>query len=271
MKHAVRRGFSRKEKKAVPVIGVDEKSIAKGHKYMTLVYDLVAGTVEYIGDDRKTESLENYYRRLSSEQLRSIKAIAMDMWEPYFQATMLQVPNAAGKIVFDRFHVMGYVTKAVDTVRKKEHRELMKNGDETLKGSKYLWLYGRENVPESRRAEFNQLRGQEMKVGRAWALKETLRRLWHYVYPASGQKFWKQWYFWATHSRLEPMREAAATLKRHIRNILTYFTNRITNAMSEGINGKIQAIKKMANGFRNPENFKTAIFFHCGGLDLYPC
>jgi len=139
MKHAVRRGFSRKEKKAVPVIGVDEKSIAKGHKYMTLVYDLVAGTVEYIGDDRKTESLENYYRRLSSEQLRSIKAIAMDMWEPYFQATMLQVPNAAGKIVFDRFHVMGYVTKAVDTVRKKEHRELMKNGDETLKGSKYLW------------------------------------------------------------------------------------------------------------------------------------
>jgi len=271
MKHAVRRGFSRKEKKAVPVIGVDEKSIAKGHKYMTLVYDLVAGTVEYIGDDRKTESLENYYRRLSSEQLRSIKAIAMDMWEPYFQATMLQVPNAAGKIVFDRFHVMGYVTKAVDVVRKKEHRELMKNGDETLKGSKYLWLYGRENVPESRRAEFNQLRGQEMKVGRAWALKETLRRLWHYVYPASGQKFWKQWYFWATHSRLEPMREAAATLKRHIRNILTYFTNRITNAMSEGINGKIQAIKKMANGFRNPENFKTAIFFHCGGLDLYPC
>ena len=271
MKHAVRRGFSRKEKKTVSVIGVDEKSIAKGHRYMTLVYDLSAGTVEYIADERKAESLENYYRGLSSEQLEGIKAVAMDMWEPYFQATMSQLPNAEGKIVFDRFHVMGYVTKAVDTVRKKEHRELMKNGDETLKGSKYLWLYGRENVPESRRAEFNRLRGQEMKVGRAWALKETLRRLWHYVYPSSGQKFWKQWYFWATHSQLEPMKEAAATLKRHIRNILMYFTHRITNAMSEGINGKIQAIKKMANGFRNPENFKTAIFFHCGGLDLYPC
>jgi transposase len=271
MKHAVRRGLSKKQTKTVPVIGVDEKAIAKGHKYMTLVYDLTSGTVEYIGDERKTESLENYYRRLSSEQLRGIKAVAMDMWEPYFQATLKHVPAAHEKIVFDRFHVMGYVTKAVDSIRKKEHHELIERGDETLKGSKYLWLYGKENIPDSRRDEFVNLRGQELKVCRAWAIKEMLRRLWQYVLPASGLKFWKKWYFWATHCRLKPMKEAAATLKRHIANILTFFKHRITNAMSEGINGKIQAIKKMANGFRNPDNFKTAIFFHCGGLDLYPC
>lgn len=271
MKHAVRRGLSKKQTKTVPVIGVDEKAIAKGHKYMTLVYDLTSGTVEYIGDERKTESLENYYRRLSSEQLRGIKAVAMDMWEPYFQATLKHVPAAHEKIVFDRFHVMGYVTKAVDSIRKKEHHELIERGDETLKGSKYLWLYGKENIPDSRRDEFVNLRGQELKVCRAWAIKEMLRRLWQYVLPASGLKFWKKWYFWATHCRLKPMKEAAATLKRHIANILTFFKHRITNAMSEGINGKIQAIKKMANGFRNPDNFKTAIFFHCGGLDLYLC
>jgi transposase len=271
MEKAVQRGLSRKEKKVVPVIGVDEKSIAKGHKYISLVYNLMSGTVEYIGDDRKTESLENYYRQLSSEQLRGIEAVAMDMWEPYFKATLAHVPGAREKIVFDRFHVMGYVTKAVDSVRKKEHRELLELGDETLKGSKYLWLYGKENVPESCRDEFENLRGQELKVCRAWAIKEMLRQLWHYVLPASGLKFWKKWYFWATHCRLKPMKEAAATLKRHIANILTYFNHRITNAVSEGINGKIQAIKKMANGFRNSDNFKTAIFFHCGGLDLYPC
>jgi transposase len=110
----------------------------------------------------------------------------MDMWEPYIQATLAKVPDAAEKIVFDRFHIMGYVGKAVDTGRKQEHRELMESGDETLKGSKYLWLYSRENVPERRRNEFAALRRQELMVGRAWAIKEALRGLWLYVYPASG-------------------------------------------------------------------------------------
>jgi len=252
-------------------IGIDEKAAAKGHKYLTLVCDLDEGTVEHIAEDRKTESLNGYYKGLSKEQLAGIEAVAMDMWEPYINATLDHVPEAVGKIVFDRFHVMGYVGKAVDTVRKQAHRDLMASGDETLKGSKYLWLYSRENVPDRRRNEFNALKRQELKVGRAWAIKEALRRLWHYVYPASGEKFWKRWYFWATHSRLEPIRKAAETVRRHINNILTYYQHPVTNAMSEGLNSQIQKIKSMACGFRNVENFKTAIYFHCGGLDLYPC
>ena len=96
-------------------------------------------------------------------------------------------------------------------------------------------------------------------------------RLWNYTYEASARKFWRRWNFWATHSRLEPVKEAAKTIREHIDNILTYCRHRITNAVSEGLNSKIQTIKKMACGFRNQENFKTAIFFHCGGLDLYPC
>jgi transposase len=105
------------------------------------------------------------------------------------QATRARVPEAAEKIVFDRFHIIG---KAVDTVRKQEHRALMALGDETLKGSKYLWLYSQENVPAQRREEFAALKRQELKVGRAWAIKEALRCLWHDVYPASGWKFWKR-------------------------------------------------------------------------------
>ncbi len=270
MERAVKRGRQRKAPKVVRRLGVDEKAAAKGHRYLTLVCDLEEGTVEHVAEERKQESLEGYYQGLSEEQLAGIEAVAMDMWAPYIQATLARVPEAAGKIVFDRFHVMGYLGKAVDTVRKQEHRALMAAGDETLKGSKYLWLYSRENVPARRRDEFDILRRKELKVGRAWAIKESLRRLWHYVYPASGWKFWKRWYFWATHSRLEPIRKAAETVRRHIDNILTYYQHPVTNAMSEGLNSQIQKIKSMACGFRNLENFKTAIYFHCGGLDLYP-
>lgn len=271
MERAVKRGRKRKARRVVRRIGVDEKAAAKGHRYLTLVCDLDKGTVEHVGEERKQATLDGYYAGLSKKQLNGIEAVAMDMWEPYIQATLARVPDAAKKIVFDRFHVMGHVGKAVDKVRKQEHRTLMAEDDETLKGSKYLWLYSRENVPESRRAEFALLRRQNLKVGRAWAIKESLRRLWHYVYPAAGMSFWKRWYFWATHSRLEPILVAARTVKRHIANILTYYQHPITNAMSEGLNSKIQKIKSMACGFRNMENFKTSIYFHCGGLDLYPC
>lgn len=268
MERAVTRGRHRKTRTVVRRIGVDETATAKGHCYLTLVCDLEEGTVEHIAEDRKQESLEGYYAGLAQEQLDGIEAVAMDMWEPYIQATRARVPDAAEKIVFDRFHVMGHVAKAVDTVRKQEHRERMASGDDTLKGSKYLWLYSRENVPARRRDEFNALMRQALKVGRAWAIKEALRRLWHYVSPASGWKFWKRWYVWATHSRLTPIRKAARTVRGHIDNILTYYQHPVTNAMSEGLNSQIQKIKSMACGFRNTQNFKTAIYFHCGGLDF---
>ena len=271
MQRAVTRGRARKTAQIVRRVGGDEKAAAKGHRYLTLVCDLDEGTVEHSAEDRTQESLNGYYAGLTQEQLDGIEAGAMDRWEPCIQATRAQVPDAAEKIVFDRFHVMGHIGKAVDTVRKQEHRALMESGDETLKGSTYLWLDSRENVPERRREEFAALRRQELKVGRAWAIKEALRRLWHYVYPASGWKFWKRWYFWATHSQLEPIRKAAETVCRHIENILTYYQHPVTNAMSEALNSQIQKIKSMACGFRNIEHFKTAIYFHCGGLDLYPC
>ncbi|MDC8449190.1 MAG: transposase [Nitrospira sp.] len=190
---------------------------------------------------------------------------------PYIQATRAQVPHADKKIVFDRFHVMGHVGKAVDTVRKQEPRALRASGDETLKGRTYLWLYSREHVPERRRDEFAALMRQELKVGRAWALKEALRRLWPSVYPASGWKCWKRWYFWALHRRLESMRKAAETIRRPIANLVTYYQHPVTNATREGLNSQIQKIKSMACGFRNIEHFKPAIYFHWGGLDLSPC
>lgn len=271
MQRAGTRGRARKQARVVRRLGVDEKAAAKGQRYLTLVCDLEEGTVEHIAEDRTQESLDGYYAGLTTAQLDGLEAVAMDMWEPDLQAMRAQVPDATEKIVFDRFHVMGHIGKAVDTGRKPEHRALMASGDETLQGSKYLWLSSRGNVPEQRRAEFAALMRQELKLGRAWAIKEALRCLWHYVYPASGWKCWKRWYFWATHSRLQPIRKAAETVRRHIDTILTSYQPPVTNAMSEGLNSQMQQIKSMACGFRNREHCKTAIYFRCGGLDLYPC
>jgi transposase len=162
------------------------------------------------------------------------------------------------------------VTKAVDTGRRQEHKALAQTGDLRLQGTRYRWLWNEENVPPWRQEEFQAVKQAELKTSRAWAIKEALRPFWSYVYPKWALKYFQAWYFWATHSRLVPISEAAKTLKRHLANLLTYFKHRVTNATTEGINSKIQTLKLMACGYRNREHYKTAISFHCGGLDLYP-
>lgn len=270
LERAVQRGQARRERIPVKRMGVDEKAIAKGHKYLTLIYDLEAGSVIHIADDRKKESLDGYLTSLWLEERNGIEAIAMDMWEPYFQSVLQHVPGAADKIVNDRFHIMKHMVDAVNDVRKREHRTLMKEGDETLKGSKNMWMYSKENLPEKQRRQFAALRSQDLATGRAWSIKENLRRLWEYTSRAWAEKHWKSWYFWATHSRLAPVIRVARMIQNHLHTVLNYIDHRITNAGAEGLNSKIQTIKQMACGFRNKENFKTAIYFHCGGLNLYP-
>lgn len=267
---AVARGLARKPRRVPARLGIDEKAIRKGHHYETVVVDLDTGTVAAVLDDRTQASLEAYYRQFTAEELATIEAIAMDMWEPYILATHAWVPGAATKIVFDKYHAVRTVTAAVDQVRRAEHKALHAQNDERLKGTKYLWLWNAENVPTWRRAEFDALKAAELKTGRAWAIKEALRGFWTYVYPKCAAKYFTAWYVWATHSRLVPMIKAAKTLKRHLPNLLTYIRHGITNATSEGINSKIQAFKLMACGYRNREHYKTAILFHCGGLDLEP-
>ncbi len=239
MERAVQRGQKNKPSRIITRLGVDEKAVAKRHRYVTLVCDVERATVEYIGDDRKKSSLTAYYQSLSEEQLAGIEAVAMDMWEPYIEATLDYVPQAQTKIVFDRFHLMSHMTKAVDDVRKAEHRHLQSQGDETLKGSKYLWLFSEENLPEDFEERLAALQKLHLKTGRAWAIKESLRELWKYRRKGWALRHWKRWYYWATHSRLKPVIKVARMLHRHLPNVLTYFDHAITNATSEGLNSKI--------------------------------
>lgn len=267
---AVRRGLARRTPAPVARLGIDEKSFLKRHQYVSVVVDLDRACVLHVADDRKAESLVPYFSALSAEERDGIAAIAMDMWEPYRKTVREQVPGADAKIVFDKFHVLQHVSAAVDQVRKQEHKALAASGDATLKGTKYAWLRNPATFSRTAWREFAALRESTLQSARAWALKESLRRLWDYTYVGAARTFFRRWYWWATHSRLAPMIKVARMLKRHLENILTYLTHRITNAVTEGLNAKIQWIKYGARGFRNREAFKMAILFHCGGLDLEP-
>lgn len=270
VKRGVERGMERKPHRIPERLGVDEKSFTRGHRYETLVCDLDGGTVEHVCDDRREESLEEYYRRFSLEERAGVKVVTMDMWDPYIAATKTWIPEADRKIVFDRFHVMRYVVDAVDKVRKEESRQLQEDGNELLKGTKYLWLWNLENIPVHRQPEFQQLKRKDLKVSRAWAIKENLRHFWSYRREGWMRNFFSKWFGWASRSKLKPMIKAARTLKTHLDHIVTYAKHRITNAMGESINSKIEKIKRLACGFRNRDHYKMAIYFHCGGLDLLP-
>jgi transposase len=270
---AVERGLLRKQARPVKRLGVDEKSAGRGQNYVTVVANLEPGqsaTVEYVGDGRKQETLDAYWQQLSPEHLEAVEAVAMDMWEPYCKSTLVHVPGAAEKIVHDPFHLSHMLNEAVDKVRKAEHRALNATGDDRLVGTRYIWLHGWENVAPSQQERFKELRGQRLKTSRAWALKELFRDFWTCESTEEGKDFFRCWYNWAIRSRLEPVKKVARSFKRHLANILTYFTHPITNAALEGLNNKIAGLVKKAFGYRNRERFKTDIIFHLGGLDLYP-
>lgn len=267
---AVIRGQARKPPLDLRLMGVDEKAVGHGQKYATLVYNLEKGRVEWVGEERKKETLDLFFQGISPEQRAAIEGIALDMWDPFISSIQEHVPGALEKMVFDRFHIMKHANVGVDTVRKSENRELWKEGDPTLKGSKYIWLYRGENLPERYQDRFAILQALHLKTGRAYALKEALAELWDYQSLGWAKAYWRRWYFWATHSRLGPMKRVATMIKNHLTGVMNYFTHRITNAVAEGLHSKIATIQKMAYGFRNTGHFKTAVLFRCGGLDLYP-
>jgi len=176
--------------------------------------------------------------------------------------------NAESKIVFDLFHIMKHMNMALDDVRRTESR--MAESKEMLKKTRYLWLYSNENLPDKYREKYEILKESDLRTARACVIKENLRNLWNCTTVEEAVSFWKKWHHWASHSRLEPMKKVAWMMKHYLYGILSYFRHHITNAIAEGLNSKIATVQKMACGYRNKEHLKTAIYFHCGNLKLYP-
>lgn len=267
---AVKRGLARKERKVMPRLGIDEKAFAKGQSYMTMLFDLDNSTVEAISDGNNTESGIACFSQLTSEQISGVQAIAMDMSAAYVKATKASIPLAEEKIVHDVFHVMKLANEAVDKVRRGEHRERSKAGDNRLAKTKYIWLTGQENLSEKQEAKLSEVFTLQLETGKAWSYKELLRDLWSHETAEEATAYFKDWYRRVIHTKLKPMKKVARTIKDRLPNVVSYCTHRITNAVAEGVNSKIMSIKRRVGGYRNPENFKTAIYFYCGGLNLYP-
>ncbi len=267
---AVGRGLRQRDLSALTRIGIDEKAVRKGHHYITVVHNLETSKVIWVGEDRREETLDRFFAALPEDVRKQIECMAMDMWKPYRASCRKWIKDADKKTVLDRFHIEKQLNEAVDKVRQQEHRALKEQGIGLLDRSKWDWLYHPENLPPEREARFEELRQDDLKTVRAHAVKENFRHFWRYVYPANARRFFKAWYFWATHSRLEPIIKAAKRFNRHLERIVTFFKLRATNSIAEGINNKIQSVKKKAYGFRNTKRFINAIYFHCAGLELYP-
>ena len=268
MRRAVERGLDRRHLEGLKHLGMDEKSFKRGQSYITLLTDLDGARVLDVVEERTSEAADQLWETLSGEQKQAVEAVAVDMWPPFIQTLQKQVPDA--DIVHDKFHVSQYLGEAVDKVRRQEHKELMAAGDETLKGTRQLWLYNPQNFSAEQAEEFSALKDLHLKVARAWAAKELFSKFWEYQEEGWARRFFKNWFGWISRSRLKPVIEVAQMLKRHLDNLLTYLKHHITNAVTEGLNSKIQSIKAAARGFRNFKNYRTRILFFCGKLNLYP-
>jgi transposase len=268
MDRAVRRGLKRRELEGLTHVGIDEKSFGSGQSYISLLTDLDESRVLEVMEGCDQETAEALWQSLPEEQRRSIEAVALDMAPAFIAATQASVPQA--ELVHDKFHVAKHLNEAVDTVRRQEHKELLAKGDETLKSTRQLWLFNPMNFSDEQAADFEQLKFSGLKVARAWAIKELFSKVWTYCYEGAARKFFKNWFGWAARSKLKPVIKVAKMIKRHLENILTYLRHPITNAVTEGLNSKIQCIKSNARGFRSFQNYRTRILFFCGKLSLYP-
>jgi len=270
MQRAVERGLARRQLEVPRRIGVDETSFQKRHEYVTVVADLEGGVVQHVADGRGKEALGIYYESFSEEELAQIETVAMDMWRAYIAATSEALPGAESKIAFDKFHVAMHLGTAVDRVRREENRILRERGDDSLTNTKHLWLYHPDHLPEKSSAQFDQLVHKALKTSRAWMLKELAMEMWEHRDPHAAEKIFNAWYSWAIRSRLDPIKKVARMIKRNLQGILNAIAAGVTNARLEGINTVIQGLKRTARGFRSRPRFRNAIYFHLGGLDLYP-
>ncbi len=267
---AVTRGMARREVGGVEILCIDEKAVGRGHDYVTVVAGLLDGEfhVLYVGDGKGEAALDGFWEWLGDEGCGRIRAVSIDMGKPYQKAVRKHCPGA--DIIFDPFHIMMMMNKALNEVRKREVITCTKAVKEALKGTRQLWLYGSENVPEKHAERFDELKEGTMRTARAWRVKELWRTFGKCVDVDDGKAFFKRWYTLAMRSKLAPIKKVARTLKEHVAGVVSFLEHRICNAFAESINSRIQLLIQKSCGYRTRQRLKTDILFHLGGLDLKP-
>jgi transposase len=261
--HYVEQARADSDASAVTRVAIDETAARRGHDYITLFVDIDQARVVFATDGKDAETVAAFADDLAEHggDPDAVDEVCIDMSPAFIKGTAESLPKAA--VTFDKFHAVKIVNDAVDRVRRAEQKS-----QTVLRGTRYLWLRNPTNLSSRQRAALESLPTRHLKTGRAYQIRLAFQELYDQSSLEAGANYLKAWYFWATHSRLDPMIEAARTVKRHWDGILRWFDSKIANGLIEGINSLVQAAKAKARGYRSSRNLKAMVYLLAGKLDL---
>jgi transposase len=254
LNHYVEQARKEVDMSNVTQVGMDETSRAKGHNYVTVFMDLIERRIVSVTEGKGAETLAAFKTDLEKHggQAEQVQEFSLDMSPAFQSGIKKEFPDA--RMTFDQFHLMKLMNQAVDEVRRQEQKE-----HPELKGSKYLWLKNEWNHSERQKELFQSLRALDLKTSKAHHLKGVFQDIF-VCSPEDGESLLNRWYYWATHSRMQPIINFAKTVKRHWDGVVRWFKTKINNGLLEGMNSLIQAAKARSRGFRNVKNFITIIY-----------
>ena len=269
VKYVVSWGLACRDLEGIEAIGVDEIQWQRGHKYLTLVYqiDEDCRRLLWVGKDRTAKTLLGFFRMFGKERSSQLRFVCSDMWKPYLKVIAKKAGQAVH--VLDRFHIMAKMNKAIDEVRAAEAKRLERDGYEpVLKHSRWCLLKREENLTEKQAVKLSELLQYNLQSVRSRLMREDFQRFWEYRYPACAAKFLDQWCTRTMRSKIEPMKKVAKTLRRHRELILNWFRaeGAISAGIVEGLNNKAKLTMRKAYGFRTPKAIQTALYHQLGDL-----
>jgi len=269
VKHAVFWGVGQQDLGAIGTIGVDEIQWQRGHRYLTLVYQIEDGMKRllWVAEERTEDSLRRFFYTLSDESRRSIRFVCSDMWQPYLKVIAEQLGEAVH--VLDRFHIMKKMNEAIDKVRREEAARLKRDGyEEVLKHSRWCLLKRPENRTEKQTVKMSELLQYNLQSVRSYLQREDFQRFWQYDSPGWAVKFLDQWCTRTMRSKIEPMKKVARSLREHRSLILNWFRAKgtVSAGSVEGLNNKAKLTLRKAYGFRTYEAIEIALYHTLGSL-----
>jgi transposase len=245
-------------------LSIDEKAVQKGHDYISILSDEPSGVVLEVVHGRTDDSVDELCQTaLTEKQRNEVRTVCTDMWQPYIKGANTHFPKALH--CHDNFHLVGYLNKAVDKCRRRE----VKHND-ALKNSKYLFLKDKMNLTDEQYFKFESIRKANYEVSRAWQVKENFRDISFRQTPQSALTLYSMWRQNALNVNIKEINQVIETFDRHQKGIINAITTGANNARAERLNGSIQELKTIGRGYRNPENFRIAILFFHGDLDMIP-
>jgi transposase len=260
----VKKAYHEKSFETTSKLGVDETSSRKGHNYVTIFADLENGDVLFATEGKGSATVESFAKEMPMHNAtpKQIKEISMDMSPAFISGADKYLSSAS--VTFDKFHVIKQLNEALDEVRRNEQKK-----NPLLKRSRYAWLKNPDNLTAEQKKLLATISKENTKTAKVYQMKLTFQDIYRNIYEtAAADAAIRKWLSWAVRSRLEPVKEYARMVKKHYAGILRFFESRLTSGMMEGINSRVQEIKRRAKGFRNIPNFISMIYLEAGRLSL---